>query len=105
MTTGSLMMVESIAECSLLLTCIDRPDSSVGRASAFVAGGRGFESRPHHTKGVKNGTSNSLADTRIKRGVLGRKSKAGKYLLTRYCYVAIKALQSLCCLFQISRVK
>ena len=31
----------------------DHPDSSVGRASAFGAGGRGFESRLHHTKGVK----------------------------------------------------
>ena len=80
-----------------------RPDSSVGRASAFGAGGRGFESRPHHTKGVKNGTSSSLADARIKGVVLGRKSEAGKYLLTRYCYVAIKALQSLCCLFSNKR--
>ena len=26
---------------------------SVGRTSAFRAGGRGFESKPHHTKGVK----------------------------------------------------
>ena len=44
------------------------PDSSVGRASAFGAGGRGFESWPHHTKGVKNSTSSSLADACIKRG-------------------------------------
>ena len=50
----------------------DRPDSSVGRASAFGAGGRGFESRLHHTKGVKNGTSSSLADARMKGVVLGR---------------------------------
>ena len=28
-----------------------RPDSSVCRASAFGEGGRGFESRPHHTRG------------------------------------------------------
>ena len=41
-------------------------DSSVGRVSAFGAGGRGFIFRPHHTKGVKNGTSSSLADARIK---------------------------------------
>ena len=27
-----------------------------------------FESRPHHTKGVKNDTSSSLADARIKKG-------------------------------------
>ena len=48
------------------------PDSSVGRASAFGAGGRGFESRPYYTKGVKNGTNSSLADARIKGVVLGR---------------------------------
>ena len=29
------------------------PDSSVGRVSTFGAGGCGFESRLHHTKGVK----------------------------------------------------
>ena len=51
---------------------VNRPDSSVGRASAFGAGGRGFESRPHHTKGVKNGTSSSLAGARMKGVVLGR---------------------------------
>ena len=50
--------------------------SSVGRVSAFGAGGRGFESRPHHTKGVRNGTSSSLADARTKGVVLGRLSKA-----------------------------
>ena len=67
-----------------------RPNSSVGRASAFGAGGRRFESWPHYTKGVKNGTSSSLADARIKWVVLVRKSTAGKYLLARYCYLAIK---------------
>ena len=50
--------------------------SSVGRASAFGMGGRRFESWPHHTKGVKNGTSSSLADTGIKGVVLGRLGKA-----------------------------
>ena len=45
---------------------VDRPDSSVGRASAFRAGGPRFESRWHHTKGVKNDTSSSIADTGIK---------------------------------------
>ena len=49
-----------------------RPESSVGRTSAFGVGGCGFESRSHHTKGVKNGTSSSLADARIKWVVLGR---------------------------------
>ena len=49
-----------------------RPDSSVGRASAFRAGGRGFASWPHYTKGVKIGTSSSPADARIKGVVLGR---------------------------------
>ena len=67
---------------------LHRPVSSVGIESASGAGGRGFESRPHNTKGVKNGTSSSF-----------------KYLLKRYCYVAIKALQSLCYLFQIRDVK
>ena len=38
------------------------PHSSLGRASAFGAEGRGFESGPHHTKGIKNGTSSSLAE-------------------------------------------
>ena len=42
-------------------------DSSVGRASAFIAVGRGLESRSHQTKGVKDGTSSSLADARIKK--------------------------------------
>ena len=42
--------------------------------STFGAGGCRFESRPHHTKGVKN-------DDRIKGVVLGRLNKAGKYLL------------------------
>ena len=32
-----------------------------GRASPSGSGGRGFESRPRHTKGVKNGTSGYLA--------------------------------------------
>ena len=51
---------------------LNRPDSSVSRASAFGAGGRGLESWPHKTYGVKNGTSSSLADARIKGVVLGR---------------------------------
>ena len=36
------------------------PDSSVGIASTFGAGGHGFESWTHYTKGVKNGTSSSM---------------------------------------------
>ena len=48
------------------------PDSLVVRASASGAVGRGFAPRSRHTKGVKNGTSSSLADVRIKRVVLGR---------------------------------
>ena len=46
------------------------PGSSVGRASALRAGGHGFESRPHHTKGVKTCTSSSRADAHIKVVVL-----------------------------------
>ena len=57
------------------------PDSSTGRASASGSGGRRFDPRPRHTKGVKNGTGSSLADARNKRVVPGRYKKAGKYLL------------------------
>ena len=56
-------------------------DSSVGRASAFGAGDRGFESRGRTIPKVyKHGTSSSLANARIKGVVLGS-NKAGKYLL------------------------
>ena len=59
----------------------DRPDRSVGRAPTLGAGGHGFKSGPHHSKGVKkNVTSSTLADTCIKRGC-ARKIKAGMYLL------------------------
>ena len=57
------------------------PNSSSGRASASGSGGRRFDPRPRHTKGVKNGTGSSLADARNKRVVPGRYKKAGKYLL------------------------
>ena len=40
--------------------------SLVVRASASGAVDRGFAPRSRHTKGVKNGTSSSLADARIK---------------------------------------
>ena len=42
--------------------------AQVVRAFPFGVGGRGLESGPHHTKGVKNSTSSSLTDARIKRG-------------------------------------
>ena len=61
--------------CTLNLDLImqkGRPDSLVVRASALGAVGRGFAPRSHLTKGVKNGTSSSLADACIKRVVLGR---------------------------------
>ena len=41
---------------------------SVGRASAFRAGGCGFESRGRTIPNGENGTSSSLADARIYRG-------------------------------------
>ena len=41
-------------------------------ASASGAVGRGFAPQSRHTKGVKNGTSSSLVDVRIKRVVLGK---------------------------------
>ena len=51
-----------------------------------VVGGR-VESLQHHTKGVKNGTSSSLADAHIKNGI-ARKIKLDKYLLMDICFVA-----------------
>ena len=70
----SIACIEGVENVKAINICCEfyRLDSSVGRASAFRVGGRGFESRPHHTKGVKNGTSSSLADARIKLVVLGR---------------------------------
>ena len=62
-------------------TFLTGPDSSSGRASTLGSGGRRFDPRPRHTKGVKNGTGSSLADARNKRVVPGRYKKAGKYLL------------------------
>ena len=50
------------------------------RASASGVVGRGFVPRPRHTKGVRNGTSSSLADARIKKSS-DRKIKEGKYSL------------------------
>ena len=57
-------------QCSYTLT---GPDSLVVRASASGAVDRGFAPRSRHTKCVKNGTSSSLADARIRRVVLGDK--------------------------------
>ena len=45
------------------------------RASASGSVGRAFAPRSRHTKGIKNGTSSSLADARIKRVVLRNKRK------------------------------
>ena len=39
------------------LKIFNRPVSSSGRASAFGAGGRGFDPRPGHTKDFKNGSN------------------------------------------------
>ena len=44
------------------------PIAQLVRASAFGVGRRGFEYGPHQTKGVKNGTSSSLANACIKKG-------------------------------------
>ena len=57
------------------------PDSLVVRVSASGTERRGFSPRPHHTKGVKNGTGSSLVDARNKRVILGRYKNAGRYLL------------------------
>ena len=74
------------------------PDSLGVRASASGSEGRGFAPRPRHTKGVKNGTGSSLADTRNKKGSTRKTQERRKVFVTRY--VAVKALQSLGCLFQ-----
>ena len=57
------------------------PDSLVVRASASGVVGHRFGLGPSHTKGGKNGTGSSLADSRNKRVVPGRYKKAGGYLL------------------------
>ena len=51
------------AWCSHLghVTKTTGPGSSSGRVSALGSGGRGFNTWPRHTKGVKNGTSGYLA--------------------------------------------
>ena len=51
------------------------------RASASGAVGRGFAHLPRHTKGGKNGTGSSIADSRNKRVIPGRYKQAGGYLL------------------------
>ena len=51
---------------------ITGPGSLEVRAFALGSVGCGFAPRSRHTKAVKNGTSSSLADVRIKRVVLGR---------------------------------
>ena len=55
--TGNHIITSEICHCSVSL---------VVRASASGAVDRGFAPRSRHTKGVKNGTSSSLADARIK---------------------------------------
>ena len=80
----------------MTLTFFTGPDSSSGRASASGSGGRRFDPRPRHTKGVKNGTGSSLADARNKRVVPGRYQKAGKYLLRNLllCHIIAHELMS-----------
>ena len=56
-------------------------DSLVVRVSASGAVGRGFTPRLRHTKGDKNDTGSSLADSHNKRIVPGRYKKAGGYPL------------------------
>ena len=61
------LMIITLKGTIFQISKLYRPEISVDRASAFGAGGRGFKSRPQHTKGVKNGTSSSLADARIRK--------------------------------------
>ena len=65
-------MIMIIAVFPVYLKKLTGPDSSSSRASASGSGGRRFNPRPRHTKGVKNGTGSSLADARNKRVVPGR---------------------------------
>ena len=76
-----LQIIYSSHIYSITLITLTGPDSLVVRASASGSEGRGFEPRPRHTKGVKNGTGSSLADACNKRVVLGRYKNAGRYLL------------------------
>ena len=56
-----------------MVPLVNGPNSLVVRASTSGAVDRGLAPRSRHTKGVKNGTSSSLDDARIKRVVLGDK--------------------------------
>ena len=66
-------------------------DSSVDRAPTFGAGGRGFESWPHHTKGVKNGTSEQLL---LLLAAIWPKYRSGNWAL-RYNFI-VKTLRYIC---------
>ena len=66
---GELLLKSPVPECPVSWPSKNHfggPDSLVVRASALGAVDRGFGPRLRHTKGVKNGTSSSLADARIK---------------------------------------
>ena len=47
-------------------SCLSGPGSSSGRASTLGLGGCGFETRPCHTKCVKNGTSGLVGSQHYK---------------------------------------
>ena len=68
-----MMMLHLLVTSGKSYRYLSGPDSLVVRASASGAVDRGFAPRSRHTKGIKNGTSSSLADARIKRVVLGDK--------------------------------
>ena len=65
-TSGSYV-IEYIPHTASIAQLVERPLSE-----REVVGSNPAAARPHHTKGVKNGTSSSLADARIKGVVLGR---------------------------------
>ena len=50
-----------VTECVCVTVCVNRHGGRADRAFASYSGGRGFEPRPHQTKGVKIGTGCFLA--------------------------------------------
>ena len=62
-TTNTLALICPVTVAGIRISVISFKDSDsvMVRASASVAGGRGFDPGPGHTKDFKNGTSGYLA--------------------------------------------
>ena len=65
------------------------PDSSSGRASTSGAGGRGFDTRPHHNKGVKMVSVATLLGAQHYKAITGF-SSPNKYHTTNTASPTIK---------------